>query len=346
MRFSTLSTFVLLTITLLGFQLPQLAAQSEVKDYKNYDFVPGEKILLDDNLLNDVQSNTPLQWNLEGGKATIDVLDNEKYILIQEYYTKLSPKLKNTPQLPAYFTIEYDTWLDMGYDGNPGIEIHLVNGEQEVLITPNKHTLSVSYPNHEPVAKENPEAYFGENKFYNRWVHISIAFGGKNCQVYLDQYKMIDISDCTLIPHKILVTGNTSQDLRIGLKNFKLATGVPSKKIELINGKFITHAIKFDINKAIIKPESMGVINQMVAYLTANPGIRFEIGGHTDSDGNDAANLKLSEDRAAAVKKLLVSLGISEAQLVTKGYGETKPIDNNTTLEGKANNRRVEFTKL
>lgn len=318
-------------------------AQSDISDFKKYDFVSGEIALLDDNLVNDKVGAVPLMWTIEGGKASVSEDKNEKCISINEYYTKLSPKIKGT--LPDTFTVEYDTWLDAGYDGNPGVEIHLQNGEQEVLITPNKHELSVSFPNDGREAKDNPEEYFGENKFYNRWVHIAIAYVHKHFTVYLDQYKQIDIADCRLQPKKLLLTGNASQEMKILFKNFRLANSLPAKGLQLVNGKFITHAIRFDVNKAVIKPESMGVINELVAYLKTNPDTKFEIGGHTDSDGDDAANVKLSEERAAAVKNLLVLLGVDEARLSTKGYGETLPIDNNNTAEGKAKNRRVEFVK-
>jgi outer membrane protein OmpA-like peptidoglycan-associated protein len=73
--------------------------------------------------------------------------------------------------------------------------------------------------------------------------------------------------------------------------------------------------------------------------------VKLEIGGHTDSDGDAAKNVALSQSRADAVKKILVDQGIDAARLTTKGYGSTKPVDVNTTPEGKANNRRVEFTK-
>jgi OmpA-OmpF porin, OOP family len=320
----------------------RLLAQSDINDYKKFDFVPGEIVLLDDNLVSDKTGSTPLMWNVEGGKATIGEEKNEKYISINEYYTKLSPKIKNA--LPDTFTIEYDTWLDAGYDGNPGVEILLLNGEQQVVITPNKHALSVYYPNDGHETKDNPEVYFGEDKFYNRWVHISIACIHKHLTVYLDQYKQIDIADCRLRPEKLLLTGNTSQEMKILFKNFRLAKSIPGS-VSLQKGKFITHAIKFDVNKAVVKPESMHVINELVAYLKANTGAAFEIGGYTDSDGDDAFNVKLSQERADAVKTLLVSLGVSENSLTAKGYGETMPIDNNTTAEGKANNRRVEFVK-
>lgn len=318
----------------------------DYKDYSAFDFVPGETILIDDNLVNDKPGSAPMQWNLEGGKAAVISESNEASISINEYYTKLTPKLKNASSLPDTFTVEYDTWLDAGYDGNPGIEIHLVSGDNEVIITPNKHETSASIPGHDPVAKDNPEEYFGEGKFYNRWVHISIAYMQKHLLVYLDHYKQLDIADCNLKPMKVMVTGNQSQDMKILFKNFKIAKNIPSKSFVLKNGKFITHAIKFDVNKAIVKPESMSIINEISNYLKANASVKLEIGGYTDSDGDDASNLKLSAQRAEAVKALLISSGVKDAQLTAKGYGESNPIDTNGTAEGKANNRRVEFTEI
>lgn len=336
----------LLLCTLLLGALPSLCIHAQdINDYKTFDFVPGEKILLDDDLVADKAGGAPLNWKIEGGKAIVGQEGNDKFINILEYYTKLTPALKSASPLPTSFTIEYDTWLDHGYDGNPGIEIHLVKGEQEIVITPNKHDLVVSFPGDGRASKDNPEAYFGENKFYDRWVHISISYANKQLKVYLDQYKQIVIDDVRLVPEKLSVTGNTSENMKILLRNFKLAKDIPGA-LQLTNGKFITHAIRFDVNKATVRPESMSVINQVAAYLKANASVKFEIGGHTDSDGDDAANLALSNARANAVKTVLTGLGIPETQLTAKGYGETKPIDSNTTPEGKAANRRVEFLKL
>ncbi len=114
----------------------------------------------------------------------------------------------------------------------------------------------------------------------------------------------------------------------------------------LTEHKFTTHAINFDVAQSTIQSGSMEFINRLATWLNANPTIKLEIDGHTDSDGDAAANLILSQTRADEVMKQLTLLGINASRLTTKGYGATKPIQANDTPEGKAANRRVEFVKM
>jgi len=100
--------------------------------------------------------------------------------------------------------------------------------------------------------------------------------------------------------------------------------------------------ILFNSGKATFQAQTMPVLQAITAILKEYPSAKFSIEGHTDSDGADAANQKLSEDRAAAVKDYLVENGIDASRLTSKGFGETMPIDTNKTAKGKANNRRVE----
>jgi len=83
-----------------------------------------------------------------------------------------------------------------------------------------------------------------------------------------------------------------------------------------------------------------------VKILQNNPDLKFEVDGHTDNSGNAQHNMELSQQRADAVKKQLVSMGIDASRLTTKGFGDTKPISTNDTPDGKSNNRRVEFVRL
>jgi outer membrane protein OmpA-like peptidoglycan-associated protein len=109
----------------------------------------------------------------------------------------------------------------------------------------------------------------------------------------------------------------------------------------------ITQKIHFEFNKANIRPISFPILDDVVELLKKNPQIKkIEIGGHCDWIGGDEYNLRLSQKRAEAVVKYLVSKGIDPSRLVAKGYGEGNPIADNNTTEGRAKNRRVEFTVL
>ncbi len=100
--------------------------------------------------------------------------------------------------------------------------------------------------------------------------------------------------------------------------------------------------ILFNSGKATFQKQTFPVLQSITAILKEYPNSRFSIEGHTDSDGKDAFNQKLSEERAKAVKDYLIENGIDFERLSSIGYGESKPIDTNKTAKGKANNRRVE----
>jgi outer membrane protein OmpA-like peptidoglycan-associated protein len=102
----------------------------------------------------------------------------------------------------------------------------------------------------------------------------------------------------------------------------------------------------FDFNKSNIRTESFAELDRILKLLNDNPNMTVEIAGHTDNVGTDAYNLKLSGDRANAVKTYLLGKGIAAERISSKGYGKSKPCVPNTTEEGRQKNRRVEFTIL
>ncbi|SMO82627.1 OmpA family protein [Solitalea koreensis] len=123
---------------------------------------------------------------------------------------------------------------------------------------------------------------------------------------------------------------------------------VPNAKVEEVNnGEALKvtfdSKVLFDINKYALKDQSKNAVKQLNEILIKYPDTEVKILGHTDDTGKDDYNMKLSQQRADAVKDYALSLGVNAKRLTAIGYGESQPIADNTTAEGRTENRRVEF---
>jgi outer membrane protein OmpA-like peptidoglycan-associated protein len=120
--------------------------------------------------------------------------------------------------------------------------------------------------------------------------------------------------------------------------------GCPALKVEekRIFEKAL-QGIQFESGKDLIKPVSYTVLNEIVSIMKTNTDYLLDINGHTDNVGDAVKNQELSENRALSVKKYLTSKGIDEGRVNTKGFGDTKPVADNSTVQGRKMNRRVEF---
>jgi outer membrane protein OmpA-like peptidoglycan-associated protein len=110
--------------------------------------------------------------------------------------------------------------------------------------------------------------------------------------------------------------------------------------------KLVLRGITFATGKSTISPEGYSILDRVLEVLKANKNVKVEIGGHTDAVGSASYNQRLSEARAMSVRQYLIQQGIVPARLIARGYGESKPIAPNTTREGRAQNRRIEFTVI
>jgi PKD repeat protein len=108
----------------------------------------------------------------------------------------------------------------------------------------------------------------------------------------------------------------------------------------------VLQGVNFQWNKAVLLEESKQILDRVAESLIAHPDVNIEVGGHCDSDGSDAYNLKLSQRRAGAVRDYLIKKGVPASRMTAKGYGESQPISDNATPEGKAMNRRVELKRM
>jgi outer membrane protein OmpA-like peptidoglycan-associated protein len=120
-----------------------------------------------------------------------------------------------------------------------------------------------------------------------------------------------------------------------------------SEMLDALNkdGFIALQGILFDTGKDTIKPESEPLLAEIVTLMKSNPGLKISIEGHTDNVGQPKMNQQLSQKRADSVKKWLVKNGVEAGRLLTKGWGDTKPIADNRTEDGRAKNRRVELVK-
>ncbi|KAB7732125.1 OmpA family protein [Rudanella paleaurantiibacter] len=133
-------------------------------------------------------------------------------------------------------------------------------------------------------------------------------------------------------------------DLTSAPKGFQEIKGKELKLVPIEVGRSVRlNNIFFDTGKSELRPESGPELDRMVTTMNENPKLAIELAGHTDNVGSNETNLKLSQDRADAVREYFIGKGIEPDRVGSKGYGESKPVAPNDTDEGRQQNRRVEF---
>ena len=316
--------------------------------WSKYDFVPGDEVIFEDGPAKDEENGEfPSRWDLYKGSAEIGEMDAEPVIMFLDGGGSIIPYLKNSNEdyLPEVFTVEFDAYFEPGshfhrywvtFRDNKNQWNKGLNERMEVYVN------GIEFLNTD---KRYPgtEKYNWSSNPVGGWKHISVAYTKGKFKAYMDDTRLINIPHLEGNPWGITIEAENDN---MFIKNIRIAKGgVKYYDRVLSDGKIIVNGIRFDVNKATIKPESMGAINKIYKILNAHPELKFSVEGHTDGDGDEAANLKLSEARAKAVMDKLISMGIVADRLSYKGFGESKPLYPNTTAEGKANNRRVEFVK-
>lgn len=338
--------------------------KQELKSFSKYDFIPGDKVIFYEDFAQDVIGDFPALWNTnKAGEIMTTNIAPGNWFKMREYGLFWLEKGVN---LPANCTIEFDIIPDdngeeqqssgidftvLEYSENEIYPTSYVPGKGGVVLnlyTPNGiHTISgYSSGGYDISGDYSKEIGLLKSKEVN---HVSIWIQKSRIRIYIHGDKVFDLPkaiDPALQLNQIrLWPPEGSEPL---ISNIRIAeAGADMRSKFLTEGKLVTHGILFDVNSDKIKPESYGTLKEISKVLTENADVKVKIVGHTDSDGTDAANLDLSKRRAASVKTALSKeFGIDEGRMETDGKGEAEPIDKNTSPEGKANNRRVEFIKL
>ncbi|GGA84786.1 OmpA family protein [Puia dinghuensis] len=322
-------------------------AQASLTSYQNYDFVPGNTILFEDQFADDQSGEFPSHWDLRKGQATLNMQGSDKaFFMTDGNYCVVLPLMKTKSYLTDNFSIEYDLYGNYAF----GLIIEMVAADGQNYLSAQVTADEAIWQrgNTQKLSASLPADIAGRN-FGGKWHHVAIAYKNDQMKVYVDKYRALTVPHCGgLKPATIEIDGIGDQNKPIIFKDLKIADGVQMYMLgqKFTDAKIVTHGINFDVDKATIKPESMGTLNMVVHVLQDNPDLKFEVDGHTDNSGTAAHNLTLSQQRADAVKTQLISMGIDASRLTSKGFGDTKPMSDNSTLEGKANNRRVEFVRM
>lgn len=330
--------------------------------YSKFDFIPGDLTMFFDDFSDTDVGEFPRKWTLNGPKQ-----GNSNTIEVAEYqgkrFLRSVPGAKGQPpatqyirldqkdDFPEKFTIEFDAAL-ASINNSPVYyvmyKVLLVPADKKVDVFKRAGQGSVIISGQDNVSANTiTKMQLNDGKVH----HISISVNGTFVKAYIDNQRVINDPDAIKRPLKQIgiqmLTPNNFRSDKLLFTNFRLAEGGKDIKSALdSNGRIITHGILFDTGRDTIKPESLPTLKKILTVLNDDPGLKFTIEGHTDALGSTGANQPLSEQRAAAVKSWLTGKGIDPARLRTGGFGDSKPLDSNSTPEGRANNRRVEFVRF
>lgn len=325
-----------------------------------FDFVPGEKITFYDDFGVDAVGDFPAKWNTNGSGEVITINHMEgKWLKIPDN-TLSFPETKGA--LPENFSIEFDLYYPYGVSRSP-----ITFGFTEVR-NPAKESIkhkkvfyfrippsvdnNIGYSTSLYSGRETTQAW-PASKMAGKVMHVSLAINKQRIRLYMNENKVFDLP-------KAFEPGSLRNNFHFRaaellpkpkegfyVSNIRIAeAGLDARSQLLKNGKYSTSGIYFNSGSAVIKPESYGILKEIADVLKENSAMKISIIGHTDNDGGDALNMKLSRQRAEAIRAYLhKNFGVDSKHIKTDGKGASLPIGNNQTTEGKAQNRRVEFVK-
>lgn len=340
------------------------SSSSQAQSSKNFDFEPGNKVLYFDNFERLNTGDFPAEFNTNASGEVVNVSGKSgKWLSMTKNGAFIPESIK---QLPDNFTLEFEVGL-IGNPGNnySGLALNFTTDKDQLFkdvlfgwsssilyLHPGADQASIQIlpaSGENEINNEIPMRQWSQNG--KRFAKVSIWRQKGRLRLYINEDKLVDAPRffAENKPYHLAFSRRLFEDnCEILMTNIRYAVAGEDTRSKLITeGKFVTNGILFDVNSDNIKPESGVVLKEIASTLQENPTVKVKIIGHTDSDGDVNVNLSLSKKRALAVKNALINFyGISALRMETDGKGESQPVQSNSTVSGKAQNRRVEFIKL
>lgn len=302
--------------------------------WANFDFVPGDRVLFVDDFSSDRVGNFPRRLEFRRGNMQVVEWQGRRWLSDAgegEFYINL-PEV-----LPERFTIEFDL-----AGGGNAMEMSWGENDEGVLYLDDWAAW----------ARAGGVEPRGEYRLSTEEqpARIRIAVDGDYLKLYANEHRALNAPNLKMGRSnriRVFMNGWSAEQPRMIADLRIMAGGQELYDALEANGRVATQGIYFDTGSDRLRPESTPTLKEIGEMLKAHPDLRIRIEGHTDSTGNPQSNLVLSEKRAAAVKAFLeAEYGIEGSRLETQGLGDTKPVGDNKTPEGRQANRRVELVKL
>jgi len=320
------------------------------KLWRNYDFVPGNKILFYDGPYNEQPGNPPKKWEVKSGKAVVESFENQNVISFETPdSTIITPSFTTKEYLPSdNFTVEFDIYFDrlakqsiteyclfFNEDAANRIEIRSFSPLNIGFIGPKL-----------PAVRKNFDYNYVD---VTGWHHIALSYDFGKLKLYFNDILIANEYISPVKPKNIQVSGKTydfreNNDRKTLIKNFKIASGKASLYSGIaINGQYATNAIRFDASKPFFKSESSGEINRFYKLMHDNPNWSFNILATSDNTFDEKYNYTLSYKRGESVKKALTDLGVKDSRLSVIGKKPSSYVDVQSSSENKMERVTVEF---
>ncbi len=324
------------------------------QNYLKSDFVSGDQIIFEDLMLGEQMGEFPSMWDLLEGNAEVAKIDGQTAIYLESPNTNIMPLMENPKNyLTQEYTIEFDYFQGDRRDiGNDKILAgsYFVNlmTEDDVVVEIFFNEDAIYWHFEHPTTNNTVHGELSLNNIclLNQMNHFALSFNKRALKTYINGTRVMNIPNVKQAHWFSIKREHWEDHGGNYINNIRVAQGaVPLYDRLSTDGKIVSYSITFDTGKSTIKPESMTEINRIAKLMNEKPELKFEVQGHCDKTGNDAVNQKLSQERAEAIVNKLVELGISKNRLSALGKGSSEPIADNSSAEGKAKNRRVEFVK-
>ena len=324
------------------------------------DFVPGSIVIFEDNLQGEQMGEFPSKWDLIDNNAEVARMNGKMAIKFEHGSdTQIMPLIKdgNKTYLPDFYTLEFDFFATGKEGTNSAYNLFLnpTDGDRSrIWFSQERMDWYIMKPNGDELVQGN--ASLVDVMELNDWNHFALSFNKRALKVYVNGKRIINIPNAKAMDWFSFQTEFWDDHIDY-ITNVRLAKGgvelyernaqsmTAVEKAIIETGKFVTNNILFETGKATLKPESMAEIQKVADYMKKNPQARFEVQGHTDNQGSDKINDPLSQQRAESVVKALEGLGVDGFNLRAVGKGSHVPVADNSTADGRAKNRRVEFIK-